>query len=438
MVRCPFEPGTVARASAETSKKGERVSRPFTVLRTVLLRGATAILALIAAITVLSPTSSAGAFVGEEAQLASASPLYHWTNLTTPSACCGPVAYDPSNRSVVSLGPPTRLFDNGTWGGYHPGSAITLQWNGTNWVPFSAAYDARAGAILALALTPCRSAPCPLEITLWSWSDWNWTFLGLVPQGLWAGAHIVYDSEDGYALVSGAGTSNATHLAPELTWTYEAGLWTNVTATAGSPPWGASAWADDPTAGYVVAFGGCRDWPCTGTIGETATFHGGAWTNVTSRWPTAPAPRAGEAMAYFSGCGCVVLFGGYGNGGYSREAYRNDTWTFGPGGWTNATANGPSPPPQFFSNGGMSDDPINDAVVIFGGVSRGTAGGFWAWGNYTAPRPTATPPTFPPLLLLGIAVPAAIVALIVLLLLVRRRRRRKVEPAAPSPPSTWA
>ncbi|MDE1838083.1 MAG: hypothetical protein KGJ23_15905 [Euryarchaeota archaeon] len=409
-------------------------------------RGAASILAFLVAIALLSPSGSPGLVAGQESRLVFASPSYHWTNVTQGSyqPCCRALVYDPLNHSTFSVGPPTDQFENGSWF-YRPGSTLDLPWNNTRVIITSATFDADAGTILAVGFTVCRThcaAPAP-NCTLWSWSSWSWSYLGMIPGGPYSGApEIVYDSGDHYDLLSDWGWSEGIRNATtEQTWTYHQGTWANITATSNSPLWARFSWVDDSATSVVVAFGGCLGLRCGGGVEAlTATFHQGVWTNLTSQESVAPSPREDAAISFSSECDCVVLFGGDRGFPFTGPyTVFDDTWTFGAGGWTNVTGSGPSPPGQFFQYPGMADDPVNNAVLLAGGTTAYSErnGGTWAWGHYSASAPVATAP-FPFLLVLELVVPPTLIVLAILPILVRRRRRRKVPPPEPASPSTWA
>ncbi len=93
-----------------------------------------------------------------------------------------------------------------------------------------------------------------------------------------------------------------------------------------------------------------------------------AQTNWTQRASTGPLARAGHAMAYDSGRGRVVLFGGSPNGSTSLFA---DTWE-----WdgTNWNQRNPATPPSARNAHDMAYDSARGRVVLFGGSDYGAAG----------------------------------------------------------------
>jgi Galactose oxidase, central domain len=103
---------------------------------------------------------------------------------------------------------------------------------------------------------------------------------------------MVYDSTDGYVLLFGG---EAYLSEPTLyyndTWTFSDGTWANVTnpdAPAPSPRSGFGL-ADDPADREVVLFGGLS--AKEKLLNDTWTYSAGVWTNVTGLVGTAPPPE---------------------------------------------------------------------------------------------------------------------------------------------------
>jgi len=97
----------------------------------------------------------------------------------------------------------------------------------------------------------------------------------------------------------------------------------------------------DPAKGYVLLFGGQHFWasPSGGdktanaTTNETWSYRAGIWTNITQA--SSPHPRFGAAMTFDSADQVVLLFGGLGGTEVSPPLL-GDTWWFN-GTWTNRT-----------------------------------------------------------------------------------------------------
>jgi outer membrane protein assembly factor BamB len=153
--------------------------------------------------------------------------------------------------------------------------------------------------------------------------------------------------------------------------------------------------AYDPAAREVLLFGGCEYPACPGA--ETWAFRYGLWHNLTPVIRTAnnsPSPRSDAAMVWDSASGRVVLFGGRSvNGGVM-----NDTWEFGPAGWSRVPVV-VSPPAR--TEAGFAMDASTKEAILFGGLSGGISGpaflnDTWsfngtAWSNVTVDA-TMSPP----------------------------------------------
>ncbi|HEV2450229.1 MAG TPA: PKD domain-containing protein [Thermoplasmata archaeon] len=118
----------------------------------------------------------------------------------------------------------------------------------------------------------------------WSFSNGTWTNLtagitGAPPPLLVAG--LAYDPSDHEMVLFGG--QNHTGVVLTQTWAYHARTWTNLTGTTGAtPPAGLlSGMATDTAASDVVLFGGQS--PASGAWGtDTWTFKAGTWTNITA------------------------------------------------------------------------------------------------------------------------------------------------------------
>jgi len=98
----------------------------------------------------------------------------------------------------------------------------------------------------------------------------------------------------------------------------------------------------------------------------------------TQKQDIGPAPRFGHAMAFDTGRGRVVLFGG----DSLRSRLFNDTWEWNGENWTQMADIGPSPRREH----AVAYDAARRRVVLFGGASGGgPAGDTWEWdgGDWT-------------------------------------------------------
>ncbi|HTT34832.1 MAG TPA: hypothetical protein VMH78_03050 [Thermoplasmata archaeon] len=267
--------------------------------------------------------------------------------------------------------------------------------NRRGWGPAGAAATVVVGVSMLLLSGLATAAPGPGGHALGSTPAVRWHNLTasrpINPGAVGAGG-FVYDAVDHYALYFGgqrSGYSGAWN--DNQTWAYN-GSWTNLTATVGrapSPRAVENSIAYDPADGYVLLFGG-KDMAGNG-LGDTWTFSGGRWTNITSSLTTSPSPRLAANMAYDPGAGGVLLFGGSSSVVFGSATFYNDTWLFSKGAWTQLfPVHAPSPR----RDAGMAYDPTEKAVVLFGGTNSGTPlGGTWLFkGGDWRPSAAVSPP----------------------------------------------
>ena len=119
------------------------------------------------------------------------------------------------------------------------------------------------------------------------------------------------------------------------TWTYHAGVWTNVTRPHDPRLWAASM-AYDPVDGYVILFGGETFPEWNVALNQTWTFSDGEWSKLNV---TGPPARVSSSMAWDPALGEIVLTGGSST---SPFGYDVDTWGFVHGTWTNLSVKSPA------------------------------------------------------------------------------------------------
>ena len=110
------------------------------------------------------------------------------------------------------------------------------------------------------------------------------------------------------------------------------------------------------------------------------------WTQLSPS--TSPYPSVHASMAYDSGTGQLVLFGGYGAGG----TYSN-TWTWNGSTWTEQF---PATSPSARNFASMAYDPGTGQLVLFGGVDSNSGNEFadtWTWNgsDWTELTPSTSP-----------------------------------------------
>ena len=181
----------------------------------------------------------------------------------------------------------------------------------------------------------------------------------------------------------GAGLS-PTYLVND-TWTWNGTTWTQQSPATSPPARYFASMAYDPATGHLVLFGGFQLGPGgvyteSGYLNDTWTWSGSTWTQLSPA--TSPPARFGASMAYDSGTGQLVLFGG----GGATAGPDNDTWTWNGTTWTQLNP-ATSPPGQ--DGASMAYDSGTGQLVLFG-----TDGSTWTWSGstWTQLSPATSPP----------------------------------------------
>ena len=262
-------------------------------------------------------------------------------------------------------------------------------WVGISTVGFPSPPNRASGAMAydsidsyAVMFGGCNHRTCPLADT-WKYEAGNWTnltaSLPLAPPAR-QGAEMVNDLAD-HALVLFGGLGAGGALSD--TWEFAGGSWSAVSITGPSPAPRSFAQATyDPVRGAVVLFGGRST---AGTLfGDTWAYSSGTWTNLTGRLAESPPARSTGVLSYDPVEGYSVLFGGQG----IASQYLGDTWTFGPLGWVNLTA-AAIPSPLARLNTTLSFDSGRDTLLLFGGFNSVALSDTWqfsagAWAPLSA------------------------------------------------------
>ena len=262
------------------------------------------------------------------------------------------------------------------FGGSGPGGSSNATWllNGSNWIPWAGsgpspsprsgaqgAWDPSEDGVLVYGGIEPDGNPS-LNDT-WLFRDNAWT--NLTPTvvgnpGPRGGGSLAVDPTTGAAVLYGGVIASATFTT--TTWTFEDGTWTNITASAGTPPPGRvfSAMTADATLGGVVLYGG-QDYG-TANDNDTWLFRNGTWHELAPR--INPGTLRGAFLADDSTYGAAILFGGDTSGSGTPT---NETWALnGAGNWTDLTAEVGLPPSARWT-GAIADDPWLGGVVLFGG-----------------------------------------------------------------------
>ncbi|MCI4331062.1 MAG: kelch motif-containing protein [Thermoplasmata archaeon] len=201
------------------------------------------------------------------------------------------------------------------------------------------------------------------------------------------GAMMTYDPADGYLMMFG-GSNNTNYLND--TWKFVGGKWTQLAPTVSPPARRVAGITYDSLTSEVVMFGGHGGSLVPPTsfhfYNDTWTFHAGVWSQL--KTPVAPTPRGEPMVAYDALDQYVLLFGGYA----SRPTF-GDTWVLRGSAWTNITSN-LTVAPISRDGGLMAYDPNGSGVVLFGGHHRTHVYNDTWWyysGHWTQVFPSTSP-----------------------------------------------
>lgn len=312
-----------------------------------------------------------------------------WTDLTPslttlpPARVGANLVYDPADGDLV-------LFGGSGWVNNSPASFNdTWTFNGTNWseltsnggphhpdqIDFTATYDSALNEIVAFdGSTESRCTVCNQT---WAFQSGSWTNItataGSPPPGLW---ELAFDPTTNRTIAFGFAYTDYYTSGHGALWSFTGGRWGLVDSGFGPPSTYYGVMAYDESDGYVVLFGGCTPfgsitYSCVSN--DTWTFHAGVWTNATSS--RAPPARVFAGMTYDAADGYILLFGGLTQPTPSKTVVVNDTWEFVNGSWSQLTPIR-SPPPS------EQPDLVYDGadgyvLMVTGSLSWTFLGGVW-------------------------------------------------------------
>ena len=213
-------------------------------------------------------------------------------------------------------------------------------------------------------------------------------------------SEMTWDASDGYVLLyGGLGSLADMTWATTDTWSYLNGTWTNLTTeVAGGPPPTsiASSMAYDPWTSEVVLFGG--ESLKNANLSLTWTYHAKVWTNITATAGSPPSPRTLAPFLADLTSHQMILYGGEAaEPAASTGVPYVDTWLFSGTAWSNISGSvGATPPPMEDANAVY--DPAEAGIVLLGTNVEGPpyfgdtylfAGGLWK--NLTPSEAGGTP-----------------------------------------------
>ncbi|HEV2316602.1 MAG TPA: kelch repeat-containing protein [Thermoplasmata archaeon] len=232
----------------------------------------------------------------------------------------------------------------------------------------------------------------------WLWRNGGWTNLtGTITSAPppRVSACMVYDTIDSEIVLFG-GRNPSTILGD--TWRFASNTWTNITPSAPNAT-NSPAHRDlagcvmDTTDGYVLLFGGVSSQSLRSVaLNDTWSFVVGAWHQLNPA--VAPSARLGMAMSFDPTQNTVVLFGGTNAAGGSYP----DTWRYSAGAWTNITTSSPTAPaPRTSASAASSSGAGAHYILLFGGSLPygATVGDTWVGGALPVNSlPIVASPTF--------------------------------------------
>jgi hypothetical protein len=253
--------------------------------------------------------------------------------------------------------------------------ADTWVWDGNSWtqrapsasppglIGAAMVYDSARGRTVLFGggLTAGLAPPAT-----WEWDGNTWTLRSPAaspPARIWHA--MAYDSFRGVTVLFG-GSAQGADLGD--TWVFDGTTWTQLTpATSPSPRFG-HAMAFDSVRNRVVLFGGR-----TAGVRQADTWEwdGSNWIQISTS--SAPSARFWHSMAFDSRLGRTRMFGGDHLAGISLGPV-NDTWEWDGANWTqDVTAAAPSPR----AAQSMAYDSGRGRTVVFGGTDEGFPGVFY-------------------------------------------------------------
>lgn len=259
-----------------------------------------------------------------------------WTNLTgtagpaPPARWSGAMTYDAATDSVVLFGGQNATtFFNDTWsfagGGWHPIATLHAPTPRDT----SLAYDNRSGSLLLYGGTYRTLGPTPGAITgyndTWMLHANGWANISAsAGPGPNSTGSIVYDAGDRYVFLLGG---SPTH---DHVWGFYRGRW-HLVATAGAVPdpvVGNASLSYDAEGGVVLYVGAPIGDPSQTVVWG---FRAGIWTNLTAYAGSlaSPSGRDEASLADDPAANATLWFGGAAPvGGPAPSLLLNETWAF--------------------------------------------------------------------------------------------------------------
>ena len=211
-------------------------------------------------------------------------------------------------------------------------------------------------------------------------SGLGWAVQGVPPGREYATYSMAYDYADGYVVLFGGSNWSGQYMSD--TWTYRAGIWTELTPLVSPTARDSTGLVWDGTDNALMLFGGYNP-GAGGYLNDTWYFRAGTWTQLYINGPT---PRNGFGIVWDPRDNYDLLFGG--NSPYCGGSLCNDTWAFAYGEWTRVLTNwSATSTPSNRSEFAMTFDSADNYPLLFGGLGTsaclavGACGDTW---NFTS------------------------------------------------------
>jgi PKD repeat protein len=245
------------------------------------------------------------------------------------------LAYDPAAQEVIGTGILTwnsvtqkSSIANQTWA-FDAGNWVRIKTIGAPPALYGGqlSYDSNNESVVMFGGQNISSNAWSNETAIYRNGTWTNVPTRSSPPSRSAFSMASDASSGGILLFGGVGTARSGDYLND-TWTFDSGAWTNDTSTGGATPtarWGASL-SIDPSLSQDVLFGGYPlDYQDYGGSSETWTYENGIWQDVSPVF--SPEARALAALSYDPASGDLLLFGGCASTCYYQGLA--DTWIFG-------------------------------------------------------------------------------------------------------------
>jgi hypothetical protein len=318
--------------------------------------------------------------------LATQAAAQSWTQLTpapypnTSQRRAGGIAFDPIQGKLLMYGglqssPSLNLgdtwtFDGATWTQLTPATTPPVRW-GHHMV-----FDTRRACIVTFGGRSPGATQDASDTWEWTGVDWRQVLTANAPRPR-SFYGLAYDERRGRTVLFGGQLGGFIPTGGNETWEYNGVDWTRATPAYVMPGLESPAMAYDSGRGVVVMFGG---WD-----GNVSIDHRETWEYDGVDWvlrPTANAPLSGyrAGIAYDQDRGRLVLYGGY------SGSVQQNVWEYDGNDWTNVL---PGVGPGRITEGYMAWSPMLHQTLYFGGSGPTVTGTVnnetWLYtGNATA------------------------------------------------------